>query len=75
MRAVFNLEKFTRQKAWQNRYYLKLAEDWSKQKGGPKPEMLDNLLINSIRNLKIEHIHYAGNSEYNGSAKWASQIK
>lgn len=67
--AIFNFSKLTNPltKAWKNRYYLRLADDWMKQRGGPSKEVLENLLLNSIRNLGIEHIHYAGNSEYNGN--------
>lgn len=50
-----------------NRYYLKLAEDWKKEKCGPKDDVLDVLLVNSMKSLGIEHIHYAGNENYNGN--------
>jgi hypothetical protein len=32
-----------------------------------KLEVLDNLLVRSIRLLEIEHIHYAGTTNYNGN--------
>jgi hypothetical protein len=68
MRAVFNFEKLVRYPAWKNRYYLKLAEEWTSIRGGLKLEVLDNLLVQSIRLLEIEHIHYAGTTNYNGNS-------
>lgn len=38
------------------------------ERGGPKQKRLDKMLEESIRNLGIEHIHYAGKDNYNANS-------
>ena len=68
LRAVFNFDKLTKFSAWKNRYYLKLADEWMKGRGGPTFKILDTILLNSMKNLGIEHVHYVGNENYNGNS-------
>jgi len=68
LRAVFNFDKLNKFSAWKNRYYLKLAAEWMKGRGGPTFEILDALLLKSMKNLGIEHVHYVGNENYNGNS-------
>ena len=74
MRAVFNLEKLKLYNSWKNKYYLKLVQDWMSEKKGPTRETLDNLLLESMETLGIEHIHYVGNENYNGNSRRHLQI-
>ena len=66
--AVFNFENFRKFKAWKNRYYLQLADKWVKEIGGPSVEILNDLLVMSMKRMEIEHIHYAGNENFNGNS-------
>ena len=68
LRAVFNFDKLNKFSAWKNRYYLKLAAEWMKGRGGPTFEIMDALLLKSMKNLGIEHVHYVGNENYNGNS-------
>ena len=68
LRAVFNFDKLSKCSAWKNRYYLKLAAEWMKGRGGPTSEILDAILLHSMKSLGIEHVHYVGNDNYNGNS-------
>ena len=68
VKAIFDFDHFKMYGSWRNKYYLSMAVDWVGERGGPKQKRLDEMLEESIRNLGIEHIHYAGKDNYNANS-------
>ena len=66
--AVFNFESFHLYGSWKSKCYMIQAEKWIKQKDcGITRDILKNLLVQAIRDMGIEHIHYPGGKAYNAN--------
>lgn len=64
--AIFNFDYFNLHGSWKRKYYMIQAERWLKDRNGDMKRMsLECLLMQSIRDLGIEHFHYAGGQAYN----------
>lgn len=64
--SIFNFESFSINGSWKQKYYMKLANEWLNHKSNSiNIHYLQMHLVQAIRNLGIEHIHYAGEDRYN----------
>ena len=64
--AIFNFDSFANYGSWKNRYYMKLANQWLEESSGQiSKDILISLLVQGVKDLGIEHIHYVGGEEYN----------
>lgn len=61
--AVFNFNFYKIHDSWKSKFYMQAANKWMKKKPSRMTwERLQCLLIESIRNLGIEHFHYSGDN-------------
>jgi len=68
VKKVFDFQRFEIHPQWRNKFYMSQAVNWVKQKKGITQDLLECLLIETIRKMGIEHIHYAGDRDYNYNA-------
>lgn len=66
--AIFSFDCFMKHSCWRSRYYMINAKKWVMQKkDGITVELLKTELIQAIRDMGIEHVHYAGQETYNAN--------
>lgn len=62
---VFDFQSFKLHNQWRNKYYMNQANKWVEERGGISKDLLYCLLIEAIRKMGIEHVHYPGTNSFN----------
>ena len=65
--ALFNFDNFSSYASWKNRYYMILADEWIK-KSNMTVDQFRKTMVEAMKTLGVEHIHYVGDQNYNKNA-------
>lgn len=65
VKGVFNMNNFREFGSWKNKYYMKLTDSWlTSSKNSISFEILESLLVQAIRNLRIEYVNCPGDETF-----------
>lgn len=63
--GIFDFKKFEKYPSWQNKYYLKLTHSWMNHPKNPVDwSVLQEYLIEALRTLGVEYVHFPGSELY-----------